>query len=120
MGHRRRMSEIAVITFNDVPRINQTYKYERLGPMAIENRRQYCRRYGYRFIYEVALDRARPACWAKIPAILAALNEHRWVLWADADTLVVNPFIRLEKFCDERFDIIVQSMDQYFILLGLD
>ena len=112
-------AEIAVITFNDIPRINQTFKYERLGPMAIENHRQYCQQQGYRFIYEVVLDPARPACWSKIPAILAALNEHRWVLWADADTLVVNPVVRLENFCDERFDMIVQSMDQYFIHLGL-
>jgi hypothetical protein len=129
MGHRRRMngptaqhsvSEIAVITFNDIPRINPTFKYERLGPMAIENHRQYCQLQGYPFIHEVVIDPVRPACWSKIPAILAALNEHRWVLWADADTLVANPVVRLEKFCDERFDMIVQSMDAYFIHLGIE
>lgn len=113
-------AEIAVITFNDIPHINQTFKYERLGPMAIENHKQYCQQQGYTFIHEVALDRARPACWSKIPAISAALNEHQWVLWADADTLVVNPHIRLEKFCDERFDMIVQSMDAYFTHLGIE
>src|ERR1035437_1649678 len=41
---------LAVITFNDVPAINHTFKYDRLGRMALENRRRYCERHGYRFI----------------------------------------------------------------------
>lgn len=109
---------IAVITFNDVPAINPTYKYEVLGRMAIENRRQYCARHGYTFISDVPIQRDRPACWAKIPAIQDALRNHDWVAWADSDALVIEPGRPLESFCDPRFDFITQSHDRFYRFLG--
>ena len=44
------MSEIAVVTFNIVPQINYSLKYERLGQIALADRRRYCRLHGYDFI----------------------------------------------------------------------
>src|ERR1700733_5493097 len=77
-GESMPRADLAVITFNDVPAINHTYKYDVLGPMAIENRRRYCVRHGYDFVSEVTIARDRPACWAKIPAILDAFRTHEW------------------------------------------
>jgi hypothetical protein len=116
-AHKR--EEIAVITFNQIPRINPTFKYEVLGRLAIENRRQYCKRHGYRLISDVPVVHGRPACWAKIPAILEAFETHPWVLWADSDTLVSNPSRPLEEFCDSGCDLIVQSQEHYFRFLGV-
>ncbi len=114
-----RTEPIAVITFNQVPARNPTFKYLRLGPLALENRRIYCDQHGYRFISTVPIASDRPACWAKIPAILEAFQNHRWVLWADSDALVLEYTGRLEKFCDEKYDLIVASPEEFFRFLGI-
>jgi hypothetical protein len=114
-----RRAAIAVITFNDVPAINPTCKYDVLGRMAIENRRRYCAIHGYNLISDVPIARDRPACWAKIPAILHAFRTHEWVLWADSDTLVLAGTRDLESFCDPAYDLIVQMHDRYYERLGI-
>lgn len=111
-------SDIAMITFNDVPAINTSLKYDMLGVLAIENHRQYCERHGYDFIADVPIARNRPACWAKIPAILAAFEDHEWVLWADSDTLIFDQR-PLDRFLDPAHDMIVQSHDAFFRLIGV-
>jgi hypothetical protein len=115
----RIQSDIAVVTFNDVPAVNLTFKYEGLGRMAIENRRRYCELHGYRFICDVPIARDRPACWAKIPALLAALDTHPWALWADSDALVFAGERRIEPICDPDYDLIVQSQEEFFRVIGV-
>lgn len=110
---------LAVITFNDIPAINHTFKYEVLGRMAIDNRRRYCDRHGYDFITNVPIARDRPACWAKIPAILDAFRTHDWVLWADSDTLVLEEPVEIDTLCDPAYDLIVQTHDRYYRMLGI-
>ncbi len=112
-------SPIAVVTFNTVPQVNLTFKYETLGRMSIENHRRYCERHGYHFISEVPVAADRPACWAKIPALLAALETHPWVLWADSDTLVFAHDQRLEDMCDPHYDLVVQSHEEFFRFIGM-
>jgi hypothetical protein len=110
---------LAVITFNDVPAVNRTFKYDVLGRMAIENRRRYCARHGYDFISDVPIARDRPACWAKIPAILSAFRTHDWVLWADSDTLVLEEARPIHTLCDPSYDLIVQTHDRFYRFLGI-
>jgi galactosyl transferase GMA12/MNN10 family len=114
-----RRSDLAVITFNDLPAINHTFKYEVLGPLAIENRRRYCERHGYDFISDVPIARDRPACWAKIPALLDALTTHEWVLWADSDTLIFEGDLSFDVFCDPHYDMVVQSHAEFFRFIGV-
>ena len=114
---------IALVTFNDVPDPDDTLKYRRLGPMAIESHRRYARHHGYEFIDEVVIDRRRPACWAKIPALLDAFDRCEWVVWADADTLIVDRDRRLESFLAEvrpHHQLVVQSPREHFEALGVD
>jgi hypothetical protein len=68
---------------------------------------------------DVPIARDRPSCWAKIPAILNAFQTHDWVLWADSDTLVVDNSGKIETFCDPAYDLIVQTHDRYYQLLGI-
>ena len=110
---------IAVITFNDIPPRNPTFKYLVLGQLALENRRSWCGRHGYDLIETVPIARDRPACWAKIPAILAAFETHDWVLWADSDTLVAEPDARIEPFLDPGRDMVVQSHERFDRHVGL-
>ena len=112
-------SDLAVVTFNKVPAVNHTFKYERLGRMALENRRQYCARHGYRFVSEAPAADDRPVCWAKIPALLKAMEAHPWVLWADSDTLIFNRASPLDRFCDPEYDLIVQSHEQFYRFIGM-
>ncbi len=113
-------SAIALVSFNQVPQHNPSFKYERLGPMALTNHRQYAVRNGYAFFPDSPGLSDSPACWEKIPAILHALKSYRWVLWADSDALVANPDIRLEDFCDPAYDLVVQCPRTYFQRIGLD
>lgn len=110
---------LAVITFNDVPAVNHTFKYDWLGRMAIADRDRYCARHGYDFVSEVPIAPDRPACWAKIPAILNAFQTHEWVLWADSDALVVNRDQAVEVFCDPTYDLIMQTHEPYYRLVGI-
>lgn len=110
---------LAVITINDIPAVNPTAKYEVLGRMAVEDRRRFCARHRYDFTHECPIDRSRPACWAKIPAILNALATHDWVLWADSDVLSNAPHRSIEPLCDPAYDLIVQSHDRYYRTVGL-
>ncbi len=112
-------ADVMVTTFNEVPRVNHTLKYEVLGPMAIDSHRAYCERHGYHFSAQAPGIHDRPACWAKIPALLAALEEHEWALWVDSDTLVADQQQRLERFCDERHDLVVQSHAEFYRLIGV-
>ena len=111
--------DVALITFNDIPKINYTLKYEVLGRMAMENRRRYCERHGYDFIHDVTIASDRPACWAKIPALIAALQSHQWALWADSDTLVTNYQHSFDSLFDNDYDLIVQSHEEYFRFMGI-
>jgi hypothetical protein len=110
---------LAVITFNDIPAINYTFKYNRLGRMALKNRRLYCERHGYRFIDDVPVARDRPSCWAKIPAILKAFETNPWVLWADSDALVFDHSRPVDQLCDPEFDMVVQSHENFYRHLGI-
>ena len=110
---------MAVVTLNDVPVVNHTFKYEVLGRLSIENRSQYCARYGYHLISQAPIERDRPVCWAKIPAILDAMETHPWVLWADSDILASTHARSVDDFCDPSYDLIVQSHERFFGFLGI-
>ncbi|MEM9293130.1 MAG: hypothetical protein AAGD01_15725 [Acidobacteriota bacterium] len=102
---------LALCTFHQIPAHNPTFKTDRLGPMALINHRDYCQRHGYTFLHRpesTAFAPDRPICWAKIPFLLAALEEHEWVLWADSDALILEPEIPLESFLDPRYDLLSQ------------
>ncbi|KND59542.1 Large exoprotein involved in heme utilization or adhesion [Candidatus Burkholderia verschuerenii] len=68
--------------------------------------RAYCERNGYTFYQhrDVPTDFEREACgnWSK-PFLLAKyLPHHDWVFWVDADIIVMNPDVNLERFTQGR------------------
>lgn len=104
------MPDLAVATFNVVPAVNHTKKYDVLGPLALVNRRMWCQRHGYRLFETVEERQDRPVCWEKFPVLREALEIHEWVLWADSDALVLDLDLKAESFCDPDFDIITGSL----------
>ena len=112
-------ARLAVVTFNKKPAVNFSFKYDVLGPLALENHRRYAARHGYDFIDDVPVSPDRPACWAKLPAILSAFETHEWVLWADSDTLIREDAAPLDDLCDPAFDMVVQSHAAFFRFIGV-
>lgn len=118
------MVDLAVTTFNVIPAENFTAKYDRLGQLALVNRRMWCARHGYPLIETIEtsgpLDAAlsRPVCWEKFPVIRRALEDHEWVLWADSDALVLDLDLGVDDLCDNRFDLICGSLAEVAYAVG--
>src|SRR5437016_1374629 len=99
-------ADIAVIT------IAHGEAYQNLVKLGIENKHLYCKKHGYDFFCcEDSLDASRPICWSKIPLALKILNlsNYKWVVWIDADTLVMNLDIPLEEIIDERYNFLITA-----------
>ncbi len=88
------------------------HEYEKLVEAGIENKRSYCQKHGYDFIYSNEwLDPSRPIPWSKIKLLEEALKQsnYKWVLWTDADALIMNQGIRLEDIIDDKYDFLITS-----------
>jgi len=75
-----------------------------------ENKKKYCQKHGYDFIScNENLDPSRHPAWSKVLLIQQAFKrpDCKWVVWLDADTLIMNQGIPLENFIDEKYDLII-------------
>jgi len=80
------------------------------GRLGAANKESYARRHGYDFaVYGRSSDASRHPAFSKLAAMKAQLVNHDWVFWTDADSLIMNPEIRLEA-------IIRRSPDSDMIL----
>ncbi|KAG2633138.1 hypothetical protein PVAP13_2NG277600 [Panicum virgatum] len=63
------------------------------------NKRAYAAAQGYHLVAlpASAVDSSRPPSWSKVLALRVHLRRHHWLFWNDADTLVTNPEILLER-----------------------
>ena len=74
--------------------------------------REYAQRNGYGFIHhERLLDPARHPAWNKILALRNAVVKQKkgWVMWVDADALVMNWRVRAESLIRDGQDLIFAS-----------
>lgn len=84
--------------------------YEEAVAPGIENKRQYCEKHGYDFIFSNEwIDLSRPIPWSKIKLLQEVLkNEnYKWIFWTDADAIIMNHGIKLEDIIDDQFDFII-------------
>lgn len=80
------------------------------GALGAANKERYAARHGYGFAgYSHSLDPSRPPYVSKLAAIRAQLPGYDWVFWTDADSLVMNPLVRLESIirCGRDSDMIL-------------
>jgi hypothetical protein len=97
-------ADIAILT------IAHGKEYQQCVKPGTESKRAYCQKHGYDFIYcEDCLDPSRPICWSKILLALEVMenSSYRWLVWIDADTLIMNHDILLEDLIDERFNFCI-------------
>lgn len=87
--------------------------FNSLLSMTWPNKKNYCRKHGYHLFDEsMSLDNSRPPSWSKIRAVQRLLREEAcdWVLWLDADTVIMNSEKRIEDFLplpDSGIDLVL-------------
>lgn len=90
--------------------------YDGILELTWPNKLQYAAKHGYRVVDQSHLiDTSRPPAWSKIPAVSDLLRSGRcdWVMWTDADTIIMNSDVRVEDFipADDNVDLLVGSDD---------
>lgn len=97
-------AEIAVIT------IASGDEYQKSVKLGTESKENYCKRHGYDFIFcDHPLDDARHVYWSKILLAQNVMKDpkYKWVVWLDADTLIMNQDIPLEDLIDENVNFLI-------------
>ena len=112
------MAPIAIVSFNHCPAGHATLKYTRLGVVAGNALARYAARHTYVLRNSTPDLNQRHACWAKIPALLAALQDHPAAIWVDSDALVSNPELRLEDMLPDGDDLVFQQPERLFAPFG--
>ena len=86
--------------------IGQKYiEDSKCGMITKEN---YCNKYDYKFInLNISLDLSRPIPWSKILIIEQNIDVYDWIFYSDADSLIMNPSIKLESLIDDNYDLII-------------
>lgn len=87
-------------------------KYKEYTKYSLINKIKYCRKHGYDFIEdETIYNPEKPIPWSKLLLILKYLSEYDYLIWIDADILIMNSEIKLEDFIEKynSVDIICGS-----------
>ena len=87
-------------------------QFDNLLAMTWPNKKSYCERHGYRLVDSSPfLDNTRPPSWSKIVAVRRLLIQEKencdWVVWLDADTVIMNPSKKFEDFLPANHDFVV-------------
>jgi ADP-heptose:LPS heptosyltransferase len=83
-----------------------------LATITAARMRQYAQIHGYRFVeHRSLLDQSRHPAWNKIMAVRNAMSSSRshWILWVDADAVIMNYEHRIEDLIYEGCDLIFGS-----------
>ena len=83
-----------------------------VGRITSDVLRDYAQRHRYAcHVHERSLDATRHPSWSKLLAVRAALAEKpgAWVMWIDADAVVVNHRIRAETLVPKGFEVVFGS-----------
>jgi mannan polymerase II complex MNN10 subunit len=82
------------------------------------NHEKYAKKHGYTIVdNSPLLDQSRPPAWSKILAVQAMMQDFNclWVMWLDADVLVMNSSIKIESLLPSEKDIdLIVTTDRRF------
>jgi hypothetical protein len=102
--------KICITTLTDSKSTSTKYRFMRwrnfdgILELTWQNKRAYAAKHGYH-LYDGSdlIDLSRPPAWSKIKAVKRLLQEERcdWVMWADADTVIMNSDVKIEDFLPE-------------------
>ena len=114
------MPKICLTTLTDensssrLQRLMRWRNFDGILALTWENKQKYCHKHGYQ-LYDgsVHVDPSRPPAWSKIKAVQYLLLEEKedcdWVMWTDADTVIMNSDIAITDFlpASNSHDLIV-------------
>ena len=119
---QEQLPSICLVTFTDsqspswIQRLVRWRNYAGILELTWPNKLRYAQKHGYQlFDHSSYLDISRPPAWSKIPAMQALLtpdSQCDWVLWTDADTVIMNSDIRITDFLPDPslgLDLVVAS-----------
>ena len=84
--------------------------FDNLLEMTWPNKQAYVKKHGYSLFDESdSLDTTRPPSWSKIVAAKRLLTQEDcdWVVWLDADTVVMNSEKKIEDFLPRDKDLLI-------------
>jgi hypothetical protein len=110
--------KICVTTLTDakkgpfLQRLIRWRNFDQLLEMTWPNKVNWTKKHGYHLFDESdSLDRSRPPSWSKIKATQRLLEHEAcdWVLWLDADTVIMNSEKKIEAFLpmDPSIDLLI-------------
>jgi len=113
--------KFAIVMFAN--RINPNSLFEH----SISEFYQYSKIHGYKLIFNSKkYDDGRDLYYTKLEVLIEAVidglktKEYEWIFWADGDTAILNPNIKLESFIPEDNDIhFIGTRDQNSLNAGL-
>lgn len=78
-------------------------KYKHIVRYGQKRLKSYCEKYEYDFTDEELYDDSRPPAWSKVRLIQKCLqnDKHDYVVWIDADTLIMNDEITISSLIDK-------------------
>lgn len=80
-------------------------RYKDIVKYGIKIRKSYCEKYNYDYIDDESMyDRTREIEWSKILIIQKYLNQYDFLVWIDADTLIMNDSIKLESLIEKYLE----------------
>jgi ADP-heptose:LPS heptosyltransferase len=104
-GAIKRPPDLTLVTLHDA-------QFEEIAQVTVSRMREYAELHGYGFLHHrTLLDPARHPSWNKILAIRKAMRTRRseWIVWIDADAVVMNYDCRVEDLVSEGRDLILGS-----------
>lgn len=96
-------------------------KYRQRTKGSLQNKVEYCAKYGYDLIEDdLVYDTSKHIAWSKINLILKYLDKYDYLVWIDADILIMNDKIKLESFIDRYSNVdIICGSDWRMINTGI-
>lgn len=104
---KKASSSICITTLTDskstsiLQRLLRWRNFDGIKELTWQNKMDYAVKHGYRlFDGSDLIDSSRPPAWSKILAVSHLLHQDQcdWVMWTDADTVIMNSDRRIEDF----------------------
>lgn len=77
-------------------------EYRKWTTYSRENLQLYCKIHSYPFIEDDSVyDVSKPIPWSKLLLIKKYLSDYDYIVWIDADILIMNPNVKLENIIDK-------------------
>lgn len=98
-------------------------KYKRITEPSHLSKKWYSKKhnYDYKFDDEDFYDNTRPKPWSKINQILKYIDKYEYVVWIDADALIMNSDVKLEYIIENymKDNLIMMAQDWICINSGV-